>query len=375
MTNRPPLIAYIALIFGLYVLSALLSWGLGLSVALIFNDIGALGLTFIIVSIILPIFTGWTMDRLLGDPESWHPIVGFGRLISWGERRLNKGRGRAFKGFAYNALLVLLIMGLGLLLGSAAIIGAQWPEDFLDILFVWGPIYTIIHALVLFLMLSGTTLIREVEGVFRALDNGLEQGRKQVARIVGRDTASLSEQEVRTAALETLSENLSDGVVAPLFWYGLLGLPGLLGYKMINTQDSMIGYLNERYRAYGRFSAKLDDIANYIPARLTACMMIVTAGRTDLFEFIRTHGSKHLSPNSGYPEAALAGILGCRFGGPHDYFVEVVDKPYIGDVERPLTMEDLKQAVRINRRTELAMLAITALLRISSILLLANLFL
>lgn len=163
--------------------------------------------------------------------------------------------------------------------------------------------------------------------VFEAADRSLEEGRRQVARIVGRDTSGLTDTEVRTAALETLAENLSDGVIAPLFWYLLLGVPGMLAYKMVNTLDSMIGYRNERYRAFGCFAARLDDVANYLPARLTAFLMVLVTGRLSLLRFVFRYGPRHASPNSGYPEAALAGILDCRFGGPHQYFGEWVYKP------------------------------------------------
>ena len=180
----------------------------------------------------------------------------------------------------------------------------------------------------------------------------------QVARIVGRDTSALSAQEVRTAALETLAENLSDGVVAPLFWYLLLGVPGMLAYKMVNTLDSMVGYKNERYRRFGCFAARLDDVANYIPARLTALLMILVSGRFSLLRFVGKYGSRHASPNSGYPEAALAGILNCRFGGPHYYFGEEVWKPFIGNNERALTTEDMKKAVCVNRQAEVLMVVL-----------------
>ena len=150
--------------------------------------------------------------------------------------------------------------------------------------------------------------------VFEAVDRSLDEGRRQVGRIVGRDTSALSAQEVRTAALETLAENLSDGVIAPLFWYAVLGVPGMMAYKMVNTLDSMIGYRNERYRQFGCIAARIDDVANYIPARLTALLMIIVSGRLSLFRFVGKYGSRHASPNSGYPEAALAGILNCRFG-------------------------------------------------------------
>ena len=133
----------------------------------------------------------------------------------------------------------------------------------------------IFDAIAIFYCLAGTTLIREVREVFLALDRSLEEGRKQVARIVGRDTSELSAQEVRTAALETLAENLSDGVIAPLFWLAILGTPGMLAYKMVNTLDSMIGYKTDRYRDFGCWAAHIDDIANYIPARLTALLMLL----------------------------------------------------------------------------------------------------
>ena len=143
-----------------------------------------------------------------------------------------------------------------------------------------------LQVLLIFYCLAGTTLVREVREVFRAVDRSLEEGRRQVARIVGRDTSGLSAQEVRTAALETLAENLSDGVIAPLFWYIILGVPGMIAYKMINTLDSMIGYRNERYSRFGCFAARLDDVANYIPARLTAFLMVAASGRFSLLLFV-----------------------------------------------------------------------------------------
>ena len=232
---------------------------------------------------------------------------------------------------------------------------------------VWGlkrlvpnmVLWLILDTLIVFYCLAGTTLIREVREVFLALDRSLDEGRQQVARIVGRDTSQLSAQEVRTAALETLAENLSDGVIAPLFWFALLGTPGMLAYKMVNTLDSMIGYRTERYKDFGCWAAHIDDVANYIPARLTALLMVIASGRLSLLNFVWKNGRKHASPNSGYPEAALAGILNCRFGGPHIYFGELFDKPYIGENDRELTTADMRTAVRINRTSEVMMLALT----------------
>ena len=198
--------------------------------------------------------------------------------------------------------------------------------------------------------------------VFDACGRGIEAARRQIARIVGRDTGSLDEQEIKTAALETLAENLSDGVIAPLFWYLVLGLPGMMAYKMVNTLDSMIGYKNERYKDFGCFAARMDDVANYLPARLTSFLMILSSGKLRLLKFVRRYGRCHASPNSGYPEAALAGILGCRFGGTHDYFGQSVYKPYIGETPKTLTSSDLHISLRICFRSELLMLLLTLLI-------------
>ena len=303
---------------------------------------------------------GWLLDLLLGDP-SWlpHPIVGFGKIIAFGERHLNKGNHRMLKGAIMSIFLIVLVFTIIWLI-----------ENQLSIIH-----YTLsiaFESLLIFYCLAGTTLIREVREVFRAVDRSLDEGRKQVARIVGRDTAQLSAQEIRTAALETLAENLSDGVIAPLFWLAIGGVPAMVAYKMVNTLDSMIGYRTERYKDFGCWAAHIDDVANYIPARITALLMILPrlvsihggskffTFHSSLFTFVRRYGRMHASPNSGYPEAALAGILDCRVGGPHYYFGELFDKPYIGENARELTTADMQKAVRINRTAEvLAIIIIT----------------
>ncbi len=293
---------------------------------------------------ILPLTVGWALDIVVGDPARLpHPVVWFGKIIGWGEHRLNHGAHRMAKGALMAIGLILMVFAIWTLVRW--LIPNPWVKCALD-------------AVVVFYCLAGSTLIREVREVFLALDRSLEQGRRQVARIVGRDTSQLTAQEVRTAALETLAENLSDGVIAPLFWFALLGTPGMLAYKMINTLDSMIGYRTERYRQFGCWAARIDDVANYIPARLTALLMVLVSGRPALLRFVWRNGRRHASPNSGYPEAALAGILDCRFGGPHYYFGELFDKPYIGENDRPLTTADMGTAVRINRAAELVMVII-----------------
>ena len=284
----------------------------------------------------LSLLIGWLLDLLLGDP-AWlpHPVVGFGKMIAFGEKRLNRGKHRKLKGALMSIFLIVLIFTI------------TW-----FICNLLTSYLLLLTSILIFCCLAGTTLIREVRDVFLAVDRSLDEGRKQVARIVGRDTSELSAQEVRTAALETLAENLSDGVIAPLFWLAIGGVPAMATYKMVNTLDSMIGYKTERFRNFGCWAARIDDVANYIPARLTALLMVIAAGKPQLLGFVWHNGRNHASPNSGYPEAALAGILDCRFGGPHYYFGELFDKPYIGENARELTTADMKKAVCINRTAE-----------------------
>ena len=296
---------------------------------------------------------GWLLDLVIGDPQRLpHPVVGFGRMIALAEHRLNKGALRQLKGALTAVSLIVFVFVFVALIRCA-----------LSLLPLGTELVLLFDAVAVFYCLAGTTLVREVRAVFLALDRSLEEGRRQVARIVGRDTSALSAQEVRTAALETLAENLSDGVVAPLFWLLMLGTPGMMAYKMVNTLDSMIGYRTKRYRAFGCWAAHIDDVANYIPARLTALLMVLVSGRPGLWSFVWRYGRCHASPNSGYPEAALAGILDCRFGGPHVYFGERVDKPFIGDNDRALTTADMRMAVRINRLAETAMIIVALLAR------------
>ena len=322
--------------------------------------------------LILPLLLGWTLDLLFGDPARLpHPIVWFGKMISFGEHHLNNGTHRKLKGaflavgliLGVFAAIWLMRYGISLLQGN----DTETHGLFSASIHV-NPLLIAFDTVIIFYCLAGTTLIREVRQVFLALDRSLDEGRRQVARIVGRDTTELTAQEVRTAALETLAENLSDGVIAPLFWYMLLGVPGMMAYKMVNTLDSMIGYKTERYKDFGCWAAHIDDVANYIPARLTALLMVVAARKPQLARFVWKNGRNHASPNSGWPEAALAGILNCRFGGPHYYFGQLFDKPYIGENDRLLTTDDMKKAVRINRTAEILMvLLVTASLVVRSI--------
>ena len=246
---------------------------------------------------LIALLVGWGLDLVFGDPARLpHPIVWFGKAIAFFEHRLNKGSRRKLKGAVTAvSLIVVVFLGTHLLRSLAGLIPSPLGEG-------WG-MKLVLDAVIVFYCLAGTTLIREVREVFLALDRSLEEGRRQVARIVGRDTSELSAQEVRTAALETLAENLSDGVIAPLFWLALLGTPGMLAYKMVNTLDSMIGYRTERYKDFGCWAAHIDDVANYIPARLTALLMIIPPST---FHFLLSifhlpHSSFHF-PHSTFPQ-------------------------------------------------------------------------
>ncbi|MCH5319696.1 MAG: cobalamin biosynthesis protein CobD [Paramuribaculum sp.] len=295
---------------------------------------------------IISLVIGWLADMIFGDPEKMpHPVVIMGKIISTGEKLLNKGQHKVLKGTIMALSLIAITFFVCIVI--------------IQFLSRWEWALFFFESIMVFYCLAGKTLITEVRNAFLAACRSVEEGRLQISRIVGRDTSNLTVEEIKTASLETLSENLSDGVVAPLFWYMLLGIPGMVTYKMINTMDSMIAYKSERYLKFGKCAAKIDDIANYLPARLTAFFMIIVSGKLGLFGYVKKFGRAHASPNSGYPEAALAGILGCRFGGTHNYFGHAVYKPFIGTVERPLTNDDLVKSLSINRKVETVMMILT----------------
>lgn len=318
--------------------------------------------------LMLPLIFGWLLDRWLGDPEKWpHPVVWFGKIISGLERRWNNGANRKSKG----ALVAVgCIAGVFLLTNVVLVASVLVPYKLGLPNYCGLGLYLLLSTVMVFFCLAGKTLRKEVQMTFEAADRSVEEGRRQVARIVGRDTSGLSDQEVRTAALETLAENLSDGVVAPLFWLVLLGVPGMMTYKMVNTLDSMIGYKTERYKEFGCWAARIDDYANYLPARLTAVLIVVAEKLMrwkhtqfkGLMIFIGRFGPQHASPNSGWPEAALAGVLNCRFGGGHNYFGVYFPKPFIGNNPRQLTSADMCRSLQIALSVELLMVGMMFLI-------------
>ncbi len=290
---------------------------------------------------------GYVLDLLFGDP-AWlpHPVVGFGWAIAVGERALN--RGGAVRRFLSGVGLVLGLVG-GVFALTGALEGLAWR--------VHPATGAAFVAVGVFYGLANRTLVDEGRAVFAALGESLAAGRRRLARIVGRDTAQLDGQQVRAAVFETMAENLSDGVVAPLFWFTLLGLPGLMAYKMVNTLDSMIGHRDERFGWFGKNAARLDDVANLFPARLTALLQCALSGSVRGVRFVARYGRAHASPNSGYPEAALAGILDVRFGGPHTYDGELVVKPWIGTNARAIGADEIARVAWLNH----AVTAVTVL--------------
>ena len=303
---------------------------------------------------IAALIAGFILDLLLGDPEwLYHPVRLIGGLISRLEKRL-RARGGNLRRSAVilTAATVLVTMAV--------------TAGILVLLQLLGRIPLFIGmALLDWMGIAVTCMAKEARGVGKALEKGLPEARKQVARIVGRDTQNLSGEEIIKAAVETVAENTTDGVISPLFW-ALLGGPVLLwGFKAANTLDSMVGYMDEKYRDIGWSSAKLDDILNYIPARLTALLMILAAFLTGMdgknaFRIVHRDHANHKSPNCAWSEAAAAGALHIQLGGTHEYFGKPVEKPTIGDADRPAEREDIRRANRLLYVTSGLMMLIIA---------------
>jgi len=305
----------------------------------------------------LSVFAGFGLDCLLGDPLSAaHPVVLMGKLISLLERRLRPRfpetpRGERTAGTVMALIVPLVSGGIGFLLLHLAWRVHPWAYFALSAFLCWQ-------------CFAARCLMTEAKKVVTCLETqGLAAGRRQVAMLVGRDTENLSEPQVVKAAVETVVENTSDGVVAPLCWMALFGAAGGLFYKAINTMDSMVGYKNEKYLHFGRFAAKCDDAVNYIPARLSALAMITAAfllkldGR-NAFRIWRRDRRNHASPNSAQTESACAGALGVQLGGSASYFGKLCEKPTIGDPIRPVERADVHRACKLMYGTSGLLLAV-----------------
>lgn len=285
-----------------------------------------------------------------------HPVMWFGAAIDYLETRLNTSS-RTDEQRRWAGVLALALLLVGVLAVSLAVQQAIRAIP-------GGWIFEILLATP---FLAQKELARAVRAVAEALGISLDAGREAVSHIVGRDPQALDEAGTARAAIETLAESTCDGVVAPWFWLVLLGLPGIALYKAINTADSMIGHLTERYRDYGWSAAKLDDLVNWLPARLTAmlitaaCFVTADASPSGARAPARRDAPKHASPNSGWPEAAFAGALGFKLGGPRSYAGEVVDMPSFGNGKSTLAASDILRALSLYRSTLNVLLGVSVL--------------
>lgn len=291
------------------------------------------------------VLCGFLLDCLLGDPEKMpHPVVWMGRAISRLEKWLRRRFPQTPEGELRAGMVLAVVLPLGTLLISGGLCWIFW--------WIHPMLGLALQAFWCWQALAMRCLAKESRNVYRCLkDQGLEAGRKAVSRIVGRDTAQLSEQGVIKAAVETVAENFSDGVIAPLLYMLIGGAPLALTYKAINTMDSMVGYKNEKYLYFGRAAAKLDDVANYVPSRIGALLWILASplaggNMKNAWKIWRRDRRNHASPNSAQTESACAGSLGIQLAGPASYFGKMVDKPTIGDSEREVQREDI---LRVNK--------------------------
>ena len=290
------------------------------------------------------------LDALLGDP-AWlyrripHPVVWMGKLLGALEKTLNRGALPVLSG-AVCLFLLLAIFG-----GSAWLLSHLLSRSVLG----WA-----LLALLSSSLLAQRSLYDHVRAVATPLAAGdIAAARAALALIVGRDVQNLDAAAVSAAAIESLAENLSDGVVAPLFWGCLLGLPGLVLYKAINTADSMIGHRTPRYLYFGRVAARLDDLVNLVPARLTGLLIAIVTLSPKAMTVMRTDASKHRSPNAGWPEAAMAGALNLRLSGPRAYHGVVTDEPWINEAGAPPDAAGIARALKIMIRVCVALLLLT----------------
>jgi len=285
------------------------------------------------------------LDALFGEPRiAWsrvpHPVVAMGRVIAWAELRLNRGGDRRAKG----VLTLVLLLGVAL---PVPMIIASWSHG-------WP-----LEILGAAILLAHRSLVDHVRAVADGLGRSLAEGRAAVSTIVGRDPESLDAAGVARSAIESAAENFSDGVVAPAFWFAILGLPGIVLCKAVNTADSMIGHRSERYRDFGWAAAKLDSALNWAPARLTGWLFCLAGFSARAVDTMRRDAPRHRSSNAGWPEAAMASVLGVALAGPRTYAAEIVDDPFLNeDGRREATSEDIRRAIDLLWRAWALVLAL-----------------
>ncbi len=270
------------------------------------------------------------LDAVFGEPKwLWdrvpHPAVLIGRAIGWSDARFNSGKNRKAKGTALVVVLLLSAFAIG-----PAIAQLGW----------WA------EAILAAVLLAQRSLVEHVQKVADGLRYSLSEGKSAVAMIVGRDTGQMDAPAVARSAIESAAENLSDGVTAPLFWFALAGLPGILAYKAINTADSMIGYRTPRHAQFGWAAARLDDVLNWVPARLTAVLILVAHGGTVHWKTVTSEAPLHRSPNAGWPESAMARIHGIALSGPRAYDGALRDFPFVNkDGRKSLAPSDIDKTI------------------------------
>ncbi len=300
------------------------------------------------------LIAGYALDRLLGDPRRWHPVAGFGQAAGRLEQRLYADDR------PHGVLFTVLTVGAPVAAGAALERATRrWP-------LATG----VLTAAATWVVLGGRSLVREADAVADHLGSeDLPAARRQVARLVGRDTTALDASEVARAGVESVAENSSDAVVAPLLWGAVAGLPGLLGYRAVNTLDAMVGHRSPRYERFGWASARLDDLANWVPARVSAGLATLGApwvggSPRDAVDAVRRDAGAHPSPNAGVVEAAFAGALGVQLGGRNTYGGEVSDRGTLGD-GRPPEGGDIARATRLATMVSDAALVVAVAIRLT----------
>ena len=297
------------------------------------------------LTLVIKIWIAYVLDLIFGDPQNIiHPVQVIGKMISSGEKFLLGKKYKSDRKYKFFAGMILNITVISLTYGITYLI-RRISENSI--------IFTVAEIYLMYTIFSINSLAREGNRVYNILKEGnIERARKDLSYLVSRDTGTMDEKMIIRSTMETISENTVDGIVAPMLYMFLGGLPLSMTYKAINTFDSMVGYKNEKYMDFGKFSAKLDDVANFIPARITGILIVIASMilgydyKNSLKIFIRDR-KNHSSPNSGHAEAGVAGALGVQFGGRVSYFGKEVDKPVIGDKIKDFELEDIKKNIKI----------------------------
>lgn len=302
----------------------------------------------------IKIWIAYVLDLIFGDPQNVvHPVQVIGKIISAGEKVLLRKKYKFLAGAVLNIFTVSITYTSMYLISKSVKISV---------------FFMIIEIYLMYTIFSINSLAREGNRVYRILKEGdIEKARKDLSYLVSRDTETMDEKMIIRSTMETISENTVDGIVAPMFYMFLGGMPLAMAYKAINTLDSMVGYKNEKYMDFGKFSAKVDDAANFIPARITGILIVFASMilgydyKNSLKIFIRDR-KNHSSPNSAHSEASVAGALGVQFGGKVSYFGKEIDKPTIGDKTKEFELEDIRKNIRIMYVTSFLSLVIFSLI-------------